>query len=156
MKKYLTTALVILTLASPQIFAYEVGDTVSPDIAKKLKLQTGKIGVLDFFASWCASCAKEIPDIHKFIREDKTGKCQVVGIDVDEKLEDGKAFQKKLNITFPVYDDTNQQVVGAFKPIGMPALYYVKDNKIIGKRMGAVNHIDQQIRADLKKLGVEL
>ena len=79
--------------------------------------------MLDFFASWCVSCAKEIPEIHQFIEDDKSEKVQVIGVGVDEELSDGKAFQKRLNISFPVYDDVDQQVVQAFGPIGMPALY---------------------------------
>ncbi|HBS25649.1 MAG TPA: cytochrome C biogenesis protein [Gammaproteobacteria bacterium] len=154
MKPGLMMALSALMATSPA-FAYEIGDSISPEVAEKLNLQPGKAAVVDFFASWCASCAKEIPEIHQFIEDDKSEKVQVLGVGVDEDLAEGKAWQKQLNITFPVYDDTDQQVVESFAPIGMPALYYIIDNKVVGKRIGAVNHIDKQIRADLKELGVE-
>ena len=156
MKNYSATGLVCLLIATSQVFAYDVGDSLSPEISEKLKLEPGKASVLDFFASWCVSCAKEIPELHKFIEEEKGQKAQVIGVDVDEELAEGKAFQKKLNITFPVYDDVDQKVVQAFGPIGMPALYYVINNKVVGKRIGAINQIDRQIRADLKKVGVDL
>lgn len=151
----LATCLIALLATTQPIHAYEVGDTLSPEVSQKLNLQPGKVAVLDFFASWCASCAKEIPEIHQFI-ENNDGAFQVIGIGVDEELADGKAFQEKLNISFPVYDDVDQQVVQAFGPIGMPALYYVADNKVVGKRIGAIDKIDQQIRADLIELGVKL
>ena len=77
-------------------------------------------------------------------------------MDIDEELDDGKKFQSDLNISFPVYDDTDQRVVEAFGPIGMPALYYVIDNKVVRKRIGPINHIDDQIREDLGDLGIEL
>lgn len=147
--------LVGLLAIAPQSSAYNVGDKLSSDISQKLNLQPDKVSVLNFFASWCVSCAKEIPEIHQFIKENK-GAYQVVGIGVDEELAVGKAFQKKLNISYPVYDDVDQQVVQAFDPVGMPALYYVDDNRVVGKRIGAINHIDKQIRKDLKKLGVDL
>lgn len=156
MQKYLAAGLIALSMLSSQAFAYEVGDTLSPDIVEKLDLQPGKVAVLDFFASWCVSCAKEIPEIHKFIKEETGEKTQVIGVSVDEVLAEGKAFQEKLNISFQVYDDIDQQVVQAFGPVGMPALYYVMDNRVVGKRIGAITHIDKQIRADLKELGVEL
>ena len=123
MNKRLAIILTGLMIATPQAFAYDVGDSLSPEITKKLNIQPGKVAVLDFFASWCVSCAKEIPEIHQFIEDDKSEKVQVIGVGVDEELSDGKAFQKRLNISFPVYDDVDQQVVQAFGPIGMPALY---------------------------------
>lgn len=156
MNLYSAIFLTGLMVAAPIASAYEVGDSLSSEITRKLNLQPGKAAVLDFFASWCISCAKEIPELHKFIKEEKGQKTQVIGVDVDEELADGKEFQQSLNITFPVYNDVDQQVVEAFGPIGMPALYYVIDNKVVGKRIGSVNNIDQQIRADLKKLGVDL
>lgn len=156
MKNYLVLCLMGLLAISQQTFAYEVGDTLSPEIVEKLNLEPDKVAVLDFFASWCASCAKEIPEIHKFIKEETNQKTQVVGISVDENLTDGKEFQEKLNISFQVYNDLDQQVIESFGPVGMPALYYVINNKVVGKRIGAINHIDQQIRADLKELGVDL
>lgn len=148
-------SLSLALLASPA-FSYEVGDTISDDISKKLNLPEQKVVIIDFFASWCLSCEKEIPEMHKFIEEDTAKKTQVIGIDVDEELKEGLAFQKKLNISFPVINDQNQEIISAFSPIGMPAMYFVIDNKIVGKRIGAVDHIDEKIRQDLKALGVQI
>lgn len=156
MNTYSAIFLAGLMAAAPPTFAYDVGDTLTPEIIQKLNLPPDKAVVLNFFASWCIPCRKEIPELHNFIKEENPQQVQVIGIDVDEELADGKAFQEKLNITFPVYDDVDQHVVQAFGPIGMPALYYVIDNKVVGKHIGAVNRIDQKIRADLKKLGVNL
>ncbi len=135
--------------------ALEIGDTISPEIARKLNIPEGKVAVVDFFASWCASCAQEIPDLKKYISTETSGKTLVMGVDVDKKLSDAISFQKKLSIDFPVYNDTEQKVIQHFNPIGMPALYYVKDNKIIGKRIGAIDEIGHKIKSDLKKLGVK-
>lgn len=151
----LTAAALCLLLSGPAI-SYEVGDIISEEVSQQLNIPKGKVAVIDFFASWCLSCAKEIPDIQKFIESDTNGKAQVIGIDVDEELEDGLAFQKRLDIKFPVVNDTKQTLIQAFGPIGMPALYYIIDNKVVGKRIGAVHHIDQQIKDDLIEHGVDL
>ncbi len=155
MKLSLSAILVGLLLSLPA-HSYEVGDTVSKDIAQQLNLPEGKVAVIDFFASWCLSCAKEIPDIKKFIQQDVDKKTQVIGIDVDEELADGLIFQKELAIDFPVINDTDQTIITAFAPIGMPALYYIIDKKIVGKRIGAIHQIDQQIKNDLLGFGVEV
>lgn len=150
-----TLAALVLSVSAPAL-SYEIGDVISDKVLEKLNLPAGKPVVLDFFASWCLSCAKEIPDLRKFIREDAKDRVEVIGVDVDEELEDGLEFQNSLDIDFAVVNDTDQVVIEAFAPIGMPAIYYVVDNKVVGKRIGAVNHIDKQIIEDLKGVGVEL
>ncbi len=80
----------------------------------------------------------------------------VVGIDVDEELDEGIAFQEELSIDFPVINDVEQKIISEFSPVAMPALYYIIDNKIVGKHIGAVNKIDEKIINDLEKLGVKV
>lgn len=148
--------LVLLFLLTPKsAFSAEVGDTISEHLQKQLNIPKGQVGVVDFFASWCLSCAKEIPDIKKMIKQDSQQKMYVVGIDVDENLDEGIAFQKELSIDFPVINDVNQTIISEFAPIAMPALYYIIDNKIVGKHIGAVPNIDEKIKNDLQKLGVK-
>jgi len=137
---------VITSMFSFQVSAYSIGDTVNSDIAEKLSLAKDKITLVDFFASWCKSCEKEIPGIKKIAQQNNIN---VIGIDVDDELSDGLLFQKKLNIDFPVINDTEQDIISAFKPIGMPAMYYIQNNKIIGKHIGAIDDIDLVIQQDL-------
>ena len=61
-----------------------------------------------------------------------------------------------LAIDFPVINDVEQTIISEFSPIAMPALYYIIDNKIVGKHIGAVPNIDEKIINDLQKLGVEI
>ena len=60
-KRLLLTA--SLTISSA--FAYNVGDTVDKSIVNDLKMNDNKIYIVDFFASWCASCKIELPLISK-------------------------------------------------------------------------------------------
>lgn len=143
-------------LTTSSAFSAEVGDTISEDLQQQLNIPKGQVGVVDFFASWCLSCAKEIPDIKKMIKQDNQKKMHVIGIDVDEELDEGIAFQKELSIDFPVINDVNQTIISEFSPIAMPALYYIIDNKIVGKHIGAVPNIDEKIKNDLQKFGVNI
>ena len=153
MKNIIIITLTLITLINPlTVHAIEIGDTISPEIAAKLNLTPNKVAVVDFFASWCASCSKEIPDLNKFHDQQDNHNAEMIGIGVDEELLVGIAYQQKLSIAFPVHNDTNQQIIEYFNPLGMPALYYIKNNKVIGKRIGAVDHIKQVIKQDLKSL----
>lgn len=154
-KLSLLLCVLLSTLPLRSALSVEIGDTISEEVQKQLNIPAGKVGVVDFFASWCLSCAKEIPDIKKFIKEDGNDNAHVVGIDVDEELEDGLAFQEELAIDFPVVNDVEQKIINEFSPIAMPALYYIKDNKVVGKHIGAVHHMDEKIKKDLQDLGAE-
>lgn len=132
-------------------YSYEVGDKIEKSVASKLNLGKG-ITVVDFFASWCVSCKKELPLINKLSEELAENRVKFVGVDTDEDISEGIAFQKKLGLKFFVVNDNKQEIVSKFNPIGMPALYYIKDGKIVKKIFGAVNHIDEVIKKDIKEI----
>ena len=76
-----------------------------------------------------------------------------MGVDVDEDVEVGLAFQK--NSVVYVVNDPQQSLVNEFTPIGMPALYYIYQGQILKVRF-EINNISKVITEDLVEMGVEL
>jgi len=150
--KLITLTLLFCSL----LFSYQEGDTLSPKMQNSLNLQKDKIYIVDFFASWCNSCEKEIPYISKVSERVDPAKVEVIGIDVDKNIEKAKAFQKELksknSLSFRVINDPKNNIIKEFKPIGMPALFYIKDAKVLKVIYGAVDNIDEVIFEDLKRL----
>lgn len=143
--------LVMLTAAiSIPAHAYDVGDTVDPTVLKTLDVDPNKITLVDFFASWCTSCKKELPILDN-MPLDKS-KVEIIGVDTDKKVSKGKAFQQKLKLKMRVYNDPTQKIISKFAPFGMPALYYLKGGKVVKIRQGAIPHIDKKINKDLQEL----
>jgi hypothetical protein len=70
----------------------------------------------------------------------------------DKKLKKGLAFQEKLNIKFRVFNDTTQDVVSAFSPFGMPALYFVQRGVVKKIHFGAMPNIDRIVAEDIEVL----
>lgn len=137
------TIAIIVLLFTMNLHAYEKGDTLSPEILKILEIDNSKVTIVDFFASWCASCKHELPLVNKVHTTMDKEKFEIVGVDTDKDVEKGKAFQKKSGLKFRVYNDEQQKVIKAFDPIGMPSLYIIKDEKVIDSLMGAVDNIDK-------------
>ena len=147
----------ILTLfLSSLLFSYQEGDTISQNIQNKLNIKEDKIYIIDFFASWCKSCKKEIPYISKVHQKVDSSQVEIIGIDVDKDIEKAKSFQKELKsknaLTFRVINDPQNNIIKEFNPIGMPALFYIQNNKVINVIYGAVDNIDEVILNDLKRL----
>ncbi len=146
----------LFLLLSSLLFSYQKGDTINQEMQKTLEMQKDKIYIVDFFASWCNSCEKEIPYISKVHQKIDVNRVEIIGIDVDKDIKKAKAFQENLksknDLTFRVINDPQNSIIKEFKPIGMPALFYVKDFKIVDIIYGAVDNIDEVILADLKRM----
>ena len=148
--------LILFSMLTVSLFAYQKGDTVDIALQKHLDMKTDKIYIIDFFASWCASCKKEIPLISKVNTTLDQDHVEIIGIDVDKDEKKGVAFQKKLTsegkLNFRVVNDPMNLIVAKFNPIGMPALYYIKEGRVVDIIYGAVDNIDQKIILDMEKL----
>jgi thiol-disulfide isomerase/thioredoxin len=149
---------IILTilLLLGNLFAYKEGEKLSPQMIKHLSLDDNKIYIVDFFASWCSSCQKELPLISHVTTKLDKNRVEIIGVDVDQKVESGIAFQERLkkegNLNFRVINDPQNLVVSEFNPIGMPTLYYIKNQKVVAIVTGAVDEIDLKILNDLKEM----
>jgi thiol-disulfide isomerase/thioredoxin len=138
-----------LLVSSVALMALETGDAVPQNIQDKLKLESDKVYVIDFFASWCKSCKKELPLITN-VYNSKVA--QVVGVNVDKHREDGEKFVKELELPFPIVYDNDKNLVEAFNPLGFPAVYYIKNGQVINVIFGAVEEIDKKIAEDIKAI----
>jgi len=138
-----------LLFSSLGLMALETGDTLPTKVQEELKLENDKVYLLDFFASWCKSCKKELPLVQKVYEANGVN---VIAINVDKKREDGEKLVAKLGVTFTVLYDSDKSLVEVFDPMGFPAIYYVKNNQIVKVIFGAVDNIDEQIIDDVKEL----
>jgi thiol-disulfide isomerase/thioredoxin len=139
-----------LLLLSSFLLGFKVGEKLPPSLQQKLQLQENHVTIIDFFASWCHSCKKELPLLQKLYHDNPH--ISLIGIDIDKDSKKGVAFQKKLKLNFPIINDTNHTIVKAFNPIAMPSLYYIKEGKILKIVTGAKADIATLIQKDLQSL----
>jgi len=92
-------------------YIVKVGD-MAPDFTitttsgnvKKLSELRGSVVMLQFTASWCSVCRKEMPFIERDIwqKHKNNPNFALFGIDRDEPLETVKAFAQQTGITYPL------------------------------------------------------
>ncbi len=144
--------LILLFSGMLSLFAYQEGDQLPDNIIQTLGISPNKIYVIDFFASWCHSCKKELSQLSKITSAINANHAQIIGVDVDENSDEGKKFQEELQLKFNIINDPSNTIIKAFEPIGMPAIYIIKNNKVHRVLFGAVDHIDTIILNELKAL----
>jgi len=103
-------------------YIVKVGDKC-PDFEIKLpngektsmKELRGKVVMLQFTASWCGVCRKEMPHIEKDIWQAYKGKGLILyGIDRGETPEVTTAFADKIGITYPLALDEDESIFQKF------------------------------------------
>jgi peroxiredoxin len=111
--------------------------TVTTTDGKTVKLSDcrGKVVMIQFTASWCGVCRKEMPHIESEIWQPLKGKDFIlVGLDRDEPKDIVEAFAKKMKITYPLAPDPKSGVFTLYakKEAGVTRNVIVdKDGKIV-------------------------
>jgi len=119
----------------------------------------GKVVMLQFTASWCSVCRKEMPFIEKEIWQNKKNNdLNVIGIDRDEPPETVRKFKNDMSITYPLAFDPGAEIFGLYaeKNAGVTRNVIIdRDGKIIFLtrlfRMEEFNKMKELIFRELKK-----
>ena len=80
----------------------------------------GKVTMLQFTASWCSVCRKEMPHIEKDIwqKHKDNENFVLIGVDMDEPLDKVKDFKETMKITYPLALDPGADIFYTFAAKG--------------------------------------
>src|SRR5512145_1345843 len=71
--------------------------------ALRLSDYKGKVVLLNFWATWCAPCRAEMPDLVKWQREYKSQGLQVIGVTYPPaELTEAREFIKSIEVNYPI------------------------------------------------------
>ena len=92
--------------------------TITLTDGKQMKLSElrGKVVMLQFTASWCGVCRKEMPFIEKdiWLKHKNNPEFALIGIDRDEPLDKVIAFGKSVGVTYPLGLDPGADIFAKY------------------------------------------
>jgi peroxiredoxin len=95
-----------------------------------LKELRGQVVLVNFWATWCPPCRKEIPDLETLYNRFKGQGLVVLAIS-DEDLDKVKPFIAERNVTYPVLLDPGRKVNELFQVVGIPKTFiYDRSGKL--------------------------
>jgi cytochrome c biogenesis protein CcmG/thiol:disulfide interchange protein DsbE len=129
-------------------FSLKSADGTSYELSK----YKGKVVIVNFWATWCGPCRKEIPDFIEAYKKHKDKGLEIIGISLDQ---DGWArvtpYVKKSNINYPIVlgDEKVVENYGGIEAI--PTTFIVdKNGNIADQHTGTMSL--KQLEAKLKPL----
>jgi thiol-disulfide isomerase/thioredoxin len=111
----------------------------------------GKIVVVDFWATWCVPCRKEIPEYVKLREKMKGSNVEFLGVTFDAATgEEVKPHLKDLGITYPVVLGTDAVDVGFGGHSAYPTTFLVGRDwkvyrKVFGSPVGKIESLERDI-----------
>ena len=100
---------------------------------------SGKVVVLNFFASWCPPCKVENPALLRVWERYRTSDVVFIGIVFNDSTEKARAYVSTNGVTWPTVQDGDGRVAFAYGVHGPPETYFIgTDGIIAGRHIGEI------------------
>ena len=137
-----------------------VGDSapdfsVTADNGRTVSLNSfgGKVLVLNFWATWCATCMEELPSLDQFQRDFADSGVVVLGVSVDKDEKAYKRFLSRVNVAFLTTRDPDNKINADYGTFKFPETYIInRDGKVLSKIISSTNWTDDKMMNYVKSL----
>lgn len=116
----------------------------------------GKVVILNFWATWCAPCVKEMPAFEQLAGRLSGERFALLTINFGEKAERIKPFLKKIGVDLPVLLDADMNMSKAWVKRGLPTTYVIDAEQniryqVLGELAWDAPEVEAKIRDLLPK-----
>jgi peroxiredoxin len=126
-------------LEEPASGRLQVGD-MAPDFAytlsdgtiRKLSDLRGQPVLINFWATWCAPCTIEMPDLEQAAHQLRDEGLVVLGVNHSEPVELIPPFAQEIGVTFPLIADPEGDIVNGFAVSNLPTTFFIAADGTIG------------------------
>jgi len=127
-----------------------------PDLhGKQISLEDfrGKALLLNFWATWCPPCKKEMPSLNALLKDHGDRGVAVLSIAADRSLKRLETFVEDVPLDFPVLRDPEGTVSERYKVYALPTTFLVGyDGTLVEKFLGERNWNSEEIVQKILKV----
>ena len=107
----------------------------------RLSQYRGSVVLLNFWATWCPACQREMPLLNAWYAANAAAHLVVLGVDKQESISDVRSFVRAKGLRYPLTIDENGGAVSAYALPGMPASFVIdRSGRVRGYRVGELDH----------------
>jgi len=98
---------------------------------EKLSDLRGQVVLLNFWATWCQYCVREIPALEAVYQQYRDEGFLVIGVDLGETPAEVAEFREAVPFTYPVAYDANERIFRDYGGRGVPVSFLLDREGII-------------------------
>lgn len=113
----------------------------------------GKPVIVNFWATWCPSCRKEMPSMNRAWDKIRHEGIELIAINVADDRESVESFIKMTGVEFPVLLDTESKTAEAWPVRGLPMTFVVDpEGKLVFRAIGSREWDDDKLLDKVRAL----
>ena len=125
---------------------------------KRFSDNRGRVVLLNFWATWCPPCIREMPSMEKLHQQINADDFKVIAVNQMEDIDQVFAFTGQLEVdpTFEILFDSTSKVSRDYGVRGLPTTYLIdKDGKVRYRAVGGRDFHHPEVVKIIKELIAE-
>jgi len=101
---------------------------------------SGRVVVVNFFASWCLPCTEENPALVRVYERYRTSDVVMLGVNYQESRDNGLAYVRRMGMGWTTVADDDGRVALSYGVFGPPETFFIgPDGVIAGRHIGPID-----------------
>jgi DsbE subfamily thiol:disulfide oxidoreductase len=92
----------------------------------------GSVLVVNYWASWCAPCRAEQPDLTRVARGYATRGVAFLGVNVNDDRDSARGYVRELGVPYPSLFDPKAETAPRLGVVGLPATFVLDRDGVVG------------------------